>query len=353
MRRIARIAAAALMAAVLPAHLRAQGTWSVIPFPGVFYTPETSVGFAAFALGTWTPEDDGLKPHVYRAGTVYTLKSQVSLFLGSEDYFAGDNLRLATELSFARFPDIYYGIGPDSGLEEDYTPNEARITVSAGWRVAPSLYVGPVYRFAFSSLADTTQGGALAGGGVPGSGDFASSGGGLLAIWDSRDSAIYPRAGRLVEVEAAGYPRPLGSTGDWVSLRLDARSYHRLLRDHVIALQAVAELTGGDVPLRELPRLGGESLLRGYYDGRFRDKTMVALQTEYRFPIVWRFGGVVFAGVGQVAETPADLSLDSLKVAGGAGLRFLVETTQHVNLRIDFGQSLDGNGFYLQVTEAF
>ncbi len=351
MRYISRILVAALIAAAAQTH--AQGTWNVIPIPGVFYMPETSVGFAAYALGTWTPDDDGLKSHVYRGGAVYTLKNQVSLLLGSEDYFAGDNLRLATELSFARFPDVYYGIGPHADLEEDYTSQEVRLAVSAGWRVARWLYVGPIYRFSFSSLVDTEQGGALADAGVVGSGDFGNSGAGLLAVWDSRDSAVYPRSGQLVTVEATGYPRQMGSTEDWVSVRIDARSYHRIFREHVIALQAVAGLTGGDVPFRELPRIGGDSLLRGYYDGRYRDKTMVALQTEYRFPIAWRIGGVAFAGAGQVAEKPSDLSLDSLKVAGGAGLRFLLEKKEHVNLRLDLGQSLDGGGFYLQVTEAF
>ncbi len=102
-----------------------------------------------------------------------------------------------------------------------------------------------------------------------------------------------------------------------------------------------------------MPRIGGESLLRGYYDGRYRDRTMAAVQAEYRFPIAWRFGGAVFAGAGQVAEAPLDLSVDSLKVAGGAGLRFLVVENPHVNIRMDFGQSLAGSGFYLQITEAF
>ncbi len=351
MTHIKRLAAAGLFAAAGLAC--AEGSWSVIPVPALFYMPETSLGFGVFGLGTWKPEEEGRKPHVVQGGAFYTLKNQVSLFAGSETYLAGDRARIATNLAFSLFPDVYYGLGPDADAEEDYTARQTRLAVSAGWRVAPRLYVGPVYRFARSSLVDTEAGGELATADIDGSEDFTSSGGGLQALWDSRDSPVYPRRGRLIVLEASGFPGALGSTADWGGILLDARSYHRLLESHVIALQALAALTAGEVPFLEMPRVGGQSLLRGYYDGRYRDKVLVALQAEYRFPIVWRLGGVVFGGVGQVAPAVADLSLKDPKVAGGAGLRFLLEEAQHVNLRVDFGLSLEQNGFYLQITEAF
>ena len=340
------VVAAVLLAASGAAF--ADGDWSLIPIPGAFYTPETSVGLAAFGLGTWTPDDEGLKPHMYQGGAVYTLKNQVSLIATSEIYLLDDALRLNGGATFSLFPDRYFGIGPEADLDEDYTQRDTRLAITAGWRVARNLYAGPLYRLVFSSLVEAEAGGEL-----EGTGRSVSSGGGALIVWDSRDAAVYPRAGRYVSLEAAGYPRALGSSDEWLNLALDARSYHSLFGSHVLALQALAARTSGDVPFRDLPRIGGDALMRGYYDGRYRDKAMLALQAEYRFPIFWRLGGVVFGGAAQVAPAFADMRLEDPRLAGGAGLRLTLQESQHVNLRVDFGVAPGSSGFYLRVTEAF
>ena len=109
----------------------------------------------------------------------------------------------------------------------------------------------------------------------------------------------------------------------------------------------------GDPPFYRLPNIGGISVLRGLYDGRFRDKTMAAVQAEYRFPIWKIVGGAVFAGVGEVAERPADLSLADLKLAGGLGLRVTLDPKERINLRIDLGFSHYGIFPIVVITEAF
>ena len=93
--------------------------------------------------------------------------------------------------------------------------------------------------------------------------------------------------------------------------------------------------------------------MRGYFDARFRDKVSVVTQFEYRFPIYWRFGGVVFGAAGQVAPRLSELSFDDLKYAGGLGIRFAVTEDPKVNIRIDFAFSPEGFMFYINALEAF
>jgi hypothetical protein len=81
-------------------------------------------------------------------------------------------------------------------------------------------------------------------------------------------------------------------------------------RKSVLALQAVATMTAGDVPFYMLAQLGGPNVMRGDYEGRYRDRELLAVQLEYRFPILWRFGGTAFAGIGMVRRR----SLDSASV---------------------------------------
>jgi outer membrane translocation and assembly module TamA len=99
--------------------------------------------------------------------------------------------------------------------------------------------------------------------------------------------------------------------------------------------------------------VGSEVILRGYPKNRFRDKHFLATQAEYRFPIFWRFGGVAFAGVGDVFETTSDLRADRLKYSIGTGLRFLMNPKERLNIRFDYGIGREGGYYYFSVTESF
>jgi hypothetical protein len=328
---------------------RAQApTWSVFPLPVIFYTPETSVGGGAFAVATRQSPDGG-KDDSLRGGALYTARNQVMAMADGETWVAEDNLRLKATLTCSLFPGTYFGIGPDADLEEDYTSQETRATIVAGWMIAPHLSVGPVGRAGWMRLVDTKTGGELA----AGRDTTRIAGGGLLVQWDSRDRSVFPGSGQLATLEAIGYGRALGSSGDWLAATLDVRTYHSVAPGHIIALQAVASASAGEVALSEMPDIGGDSLMRGYRSGRYRDKSLVAAQAEYRFPLVWRLGGVLFGGAAQVAPTLAEIDLDSVKVAGGAGLRVRVIDRQHINVRADFGVSPADTGLYIQITEAY
>ncbi|HEX9620629.1 MAG TPA: hypothetical protein VF989_10860, partial [Polyangiaceae bacterium] len=103
----------------------------------------------------------------------------------------------------------------------------------------------------------------------------------------------------------------------------------------------------------QLAMLGGDELLRGYFLGRYRDENLGALETEYRFPLYWRFGGVAFAGAGQVADGLEDLGGEPTRWAVGAGLRFSLNDDEHLNLRLDFGVGPGTHGIYVTAREAF
>ena len=101
-----------------------------------------------------------------------------------------------------------------------------------------------------------------------------------------------------------------------------------------------------------LSPLGGDSLMRGYYAGRFRDKVLLAGQAEYRLPLWWRFGLVGFVGAGGVADRVGILSTSAFKLTYGFGLRFRLNR-EGENLRIDFGYGKGTSGLYFTAGEAF
>ena len=94
--------------------------------------------------------------------------------------------------------------------------------------------------------------------------------------------------------------------------------------------------------------------MRGYYDGRFRDKNQVVLQAEYRVPLFWRLGMVAFGGFGTVSNNFSDLDIQYLKYSSGLGLRVALNKSEKLNLRLDYGIGQGkAKGFYFQLGEAF
>jgi hypothetical protein len=79
----------------------------------------------------------------------------------------------------------------------------------------------------------------------------------------------------------------------------------------------------------------------------------VALEVEYRYPLIWRFSGVAFAGLGAIAGAVDELVGVPLRPAGGVGLRFAINQRERLNLRLDFGIGPGTYGFYFMVGEAF
>ncbi len=93
--------------------------------------------------------------------------------------------------------------------------------------------------------------------------------------------------------------------------------------------------------------------MRGYYEGRFRDQNVALLQSEVRFDLYKRLGGVVFGAVGVLGDNQMLLRPDDPKVAYGAGLRFTVNRRDHLNIRLDYGIGRQSSGLYLTIGEAF
>ena len=93
--------------------------------------------------------------------------------------------------------------------------------------------------------------------------------------------------------------------------------------------------------------------MRGYFDGRFRDKNVMFFQAEARIPVWRRFYFDAFAAVGEVSPTINNFALNQTKLTGGAGIRYRLFKTQKINMRLDAGFGEDSYGIYFDFSEAF
>jgi len=107
-------------------------------------------------------------------------------------------------------------------------------------------------------------------------------------------------------------------------------------------------------PFYDYAFLGGDKFVRGYYLGRYRDKNLSSVQSEIRFPIVWRFGFAAFGGLSTLYANTNNIAAKNIKPNYEMGLRFLVDKKDKTNLRLDYAAGKDGNnGFYVSFGESF
>lgn len=351
--------------------------WRVLPIPS--YAPETSFALTVAGVHYFAQPDGNSESRLNQLffGVQYTLRNQFIASVLPEMYFNRENIRLFGQFEVSRYPDFFYGVGnalPESN-REPFTIFRAAAIGSLwfslnGQGIRNGVNAGVRFDIDYQNVIERTPNGILAanmGDTVAGRHGGLLSGVGLAINYDTRDVVVAPRTGGYVDFRLVPYTRLLGSNFEAWRMTLDVHKYWTFapasLEDngfaHTLALQWFNDFTWGDVPFFRMGMIGqnisGLALGRGYFGGRFRDKILSHVQAEYRFPIFWRFGGVVFAGAGNVSPSLETFELSSTKTSIGAGLRFAVVPEERINLRIDVGYGFATQTIYPYVsfTEAF
>lgn len=344
---------------------------SFLPFPIVFSQPETGFGYGVTMLPVWRlGPDTTVRKSNARLLAWRTQNNQSLVQLNHTVFTPGEQFLINGELSYYyKFPINYYGFGPATSRADKsvieykvfilnqrilrqvrrnvFAGLQYRLTNLRDVRVNKNIDAGtlterpsrllerPVREYAQNSLV---------------------SGLGPSVLYDGRDNILSTFRGNYLELAALFNNSVLGSDYRFTRFVLDARHFQPLTRNGqtILATQLLGQFQVGNVPFRELANLGGEKILRGYYDGRYRDRQLLALQAELRRPLFWRFNGVVFGSLGQVGNTVRDLGRNEVKASGGAGLRFKYNRRDRLNIRFDYGIGRDGSsGFYFSIGEAF
>jgi hypothetical protein len=328
----------------------------IVLIPIFAYAPETGTegGCGIFYYDNSHSGRPDEKIDTYSGLILYTEKNQILTSFGMNKYLNGDNYLLVSQIDLNRYPNKFYGIGPETGgnIAENYTSKEITFKGSFSFKVNDSIYVGPYYHYAHFDVEDCQSNGLLAQGNIIGSSGITASGIGIEFTWDKRSNKFYPERGFFLNIRPVFYRKEIGSSEDFNIIFEDYRKYFSV-KHNVFALQQYMVLSDRTVPFQLMPQLGGSNIMRGLYEGRFRDQNCFIIQGEYRFPVYKRFSGVLFGSTGQVAPTIEAFSLDNFKVAEGIGIRFTINEYQKLNLRLDVGHSEDGVQMYIRVAEAF
>ena len=124
----------------------------------------------------------------------------------------------------------------------------------------------------------------------------------------------------------------------------------------VLAIRLLVEaVTGDHISFIDLPRLGGAEYLRGYPNGRFRDRAVTLGTAEYTWDLGNYLAAYTFVDVGRPWPSLADLEADgtaNLRVGYGGGVQ--VHTSSSFMTRVQVAASRDGDVFLeLALSPAF
>lgn len=327
--------------------------------PVLFFSPDTRLGFGGAGAYVFHLNDDNdsikTRTSFVRFSGAYTINKQTDLSSEWGIFTKAERFFLKGDMRFRIYPDRFYGVGnntPQTNMEI-YDYKLFNIRASGLKKLKKELFVGPSLQFNRSFDFHHSANGVLGNGSVTGYNGGTNVGLGALLIYDSRDNVLNSYKGMFLETSSLFYNKTYGSSFNYQVFQLEFCRYWQIKPKQILAFQLRSRMSFGDVPFLELSMVGNDDILRGYPRNRFRDNHFMLSQLEYRFPLFWRIGMTTFVGMGDVFSRPQDLSWRTTKYTVGAGLRFLVNSAERINIRVDYGYGSEGGFVYINVAEAF
>ena len=170
----------------------------------------------------------------------------------------------------------------------------------------------------------------------------------LSGKWDTRNSFINPSTGHVLEIELEYAPGIIEGNSSFFRQAFIVRYYKEIFFKNLIlasrAMEQVLISESGSSQFLAIP-VGGSNTLRGVPQDKFRFFSEFLLNTELRFPIWWRFGGIVGLdiGYGSNEELYPEGTINWI-VDPVIGLRFFMD---NFIVRADVGFYQGDIGFYL------
>ncbi len=331
---------------------------SVKVTPLVFYRPETKigVGLAGNISFKISKQDTTIQASNITVLASYTQLKQKMLLIPFKLIFPKRTWYCEGEADYTNFLFSYWGNGNSTLKEEFYKENYSRLVFSVIRKMPYNFYTGIkfCYENHFFLSVDSGKNAILYNSpAIIGRNGGMYSGIGYHLTYDTRDNIYYPYKGTLLTATSLYYTPILGSTANYSRYTFDATKYLSIKPKQILVLDVIFDHTTGEVPFTQMAVIGGASKLRGYYEGRYRDKNLLNFAAEYRFKVWRRFGAVVFANYGKVAQRMKEvLQVKYYRYTIGSGLRFMINPQDRLNIRFDAGFGKQTQAFYLTIGEA-
>lgn len=323
--------------------------------PVAYYLPETNVALELFNFYSFQFQD--ARRSNVRSFLVYTLNRQKIALLPWQVFTKNENYYFNGFFEYKVFPEYFFGLGNQTHEKQKELYSFSAFTLSNKMfkKIEPDVFAGLVFQHQ-SLTTKISDNNNLFGhnSGIFGQNGHSFSSVGVGFIIDKRDHVLCPKDGMFLEYNmSAAFGHSGNENVRFQSIFFDFRKYILLKQHNVLSFHFLAQNSLGKIPFRALPQLGEPLLLRGFYQGRFRDHQLNLLQSEYRQNLIKRIGVACFLSAGRVCENTGQMFSERFHYGGGLGLRYRVNKNDQTNIRIDYAITRDSKGLYVYFAEAF
>ena len=322
---------------------------------GPHYASDTGlgVGLVASALYSTNRSDSTLKLSNASLYSDVSTKGFLMIGLRGNTFLPHRHYRIDYRLYVYTLPSYLWGFNfPQSDNNDNKSKyNRTKFEVMARFLVPLNryTYLGPIVRYQYVHAYKLKNRAPQLLAGQPLTVSDVSVG--LSYTFDSRDFMLNASRGWFVQADLTANPTFLGNNDTYWSGELQVSTYRRAWRGAVIAGEFHTRQSAGHVPWPMLSDVGSSNRMRGYYEGRYRDKNIIDAQVELRQHIWHRNGMVVWLGAAEVF--PDYSSLRFRQILPNAGIGYRWQFKKGVNVRLDYGFSRRGTGFIFNINEAF
>lgn len=320
---------------------------------GPYYSSDTKLGIGFVAAGLYhtSKADSILPPSEVSLYLKATTSKFFQLGIRGTHIFPSDRARINYDVNIASIETKFWGIGYDNnrndGNESKYKYFNSTARLSYMQRILQQLYVGPAISFDYIRGRDLQNEWLW----ENQSSTITSLGIGVTIQYDSRDFLSNAFSGIYIRLDQRFMPHFLGNKRGYSLTEFYMSGYTPLWKGCILATGFHSRLTYGDTPWGMLSTFGGSDNMRGYFEGRYRDKGEFDICVELRLHIYRRSGIVVWGGAGMVFPKISAMRWRMLLPNFGIGYRW--EFKKRVNVRVDLGFGKGESGFIFSINEAF
>lgn len=321
---------------------------------GPHYSTDTKLGLGLVAAGLYrTDANDTILPpsNISLFGDVSTVGFYLLGIRGTH-IFPADKYRADYTVYFYSFPCKYWGIGYENGNqgsnESEMKRWQAKVKGSFLFHLGSNFYAGPMVSYDYVIGRNIERPELLNGMDA----HTWNIGAGFSAVYDSRDVLTNPHRGIYMNLTQSFRPRFLGNDYAFSTTELQVDAYQTLWKGAILAEDFRTMLNFGNPSWGMMALLGNSNSMRGYYEGRYRDKHKIETQVELRQHIWKRNSLTTWVGAGTVFNKFSMMRSRHILPNFGIGYRW--EFKKNVNVRLDYGFGKAGQtGFLFNINEAF
>ncbi len=271
-------------------------------------------------------------------GTISTDKS-FSFNCGGINISPNNKFEIAYNIGYSKQSNDFWGIGFENGSNNSnlssYTINAFNSIVDFSYNINGQIKLGSSIGFDYYNTHGYSKPELISGHPLY----YKNINLGLFFKFNSLDNQISPEKGVFISISQLFYPGFIFQCKPFYKTNITTDFFTKVWKGGVLAFDIYGEFNYGDSPWLFWGEIGGSERMRGYYQGRYKDRNIAFIQMELRQNIYREHGIAIWGGAGNIFHSFDTFKIKETLPTYGAGYRLNIAG---IIVRLDVGFGING-----------